>query len=75
MKSRPLRRGIAYQNVGRADPVNNSKKFAPSQIFVQIFLGDIVFRHFPGVHFFLISIFRLFNPGYDTRLEGVSFFQ
>ena len=43
-------------------------------VFVQVLLGDIVFRDFVGVDFFFVGVVGFFDTRYRARLEGVSFF-
>jgi hypothetical protein len=46
-----------------------------SLLFVEVFLGHVVFRQFTSANFLPLAISGLFDAGYDSRLERVAFFQ
>ena len=41
-------------------------------LVVQVLLGDIILRHFMGVHFFFVRVVSFFHTGDGTGLEEIS---
>ena len=43
-------------------------------VLVSILLGNIVFWHFTGMHFALVSVVSILNPRHRAGFKEVSFF-
>jgi hypothetical protein len=44
-------------------------------VFVQIFAGNVVCGHLAGTNFLPLAISGVFDPGYDSGFESISFLQ
>jgi len=42
-------------------------------LLVEVFLGNIIFRHLARVDFFLVGAIRLFDPSHSAGFEHISF--
>lgn len=57
------------------DSLDFSSRYSSLLLFVEVFLGHVVFGQFTGANFLPLAISGLFDTGHNSGFECVAFFQ